>query len=132
MKMVIEALLDTHVVLWATLNPARLSDRAEKLIKDERSTLYVSAATAYEIANKVRKGNLPEAEELERRFMAVMDEARFTLVPLDVETALRGGRLVGEHRDPWDRLIAAQALALDVPVISNDVQLDAFGIRRIW
>jgi PIN domain nuclease of toxin-antitoxin system len=125
-------LLDTHAVLWATLNPAMLSRAAESIIEDEENIVYVSSVTGYEIANKVRKGNLSGAEDLERTFLARMDEAGFTLLPLDMETALRAGRLPGEHRDPWGRLIAAQALAMDIPVISSDTQLDSFGVRRIW
>ena len=126
------ALLDTHTVLWATLHPERLSRRAHDLIRDQENVLYVSAVTAYEIANKVRKGTLPEAEGLEQRFMEYMNEAGLILLPVETDLALRAGRLVGDHRDPWDRIIAAQALALDIPVISNDAQLDGFGVRRIW
>jgi PIN domain nuclease of toxin-antitoxin system len=61
-----------------------------------------------------------------------MEEAGYTQLAIDTESALRAGRLVAEHRDPFDRMIAAQALALDVQVLSPDVQLDQFGVRRIW
>jgi PIN domain nuclease of toxin-antitoxin system len=126
------ALLDTHVVLWATLAPDQLSRAAREIIADEQNVLYVSSVSAWEIANKVRIGKLPEAEGLEADFLEYMDEAGFTLLPVDVDVALRAGRLPGEHRDPWDRMISAQALALDIPVLSLDTKLDAFGVRRIW
>jgi PIN domain nuclease of toxin-antitoxin system len=80
----------------------------------------------------VRLGKLPGAEALEREFLDVMEDAGYTAVPIDLGSALRAGRLTGEHRDPFDRMIAAQALADDLPVISADPKLDSFGIRRIW
>ena len=61
-----------------------------------------------------------------------MAEAAYTLIPIEAEIALRAGRLVGKHRDPFDRMIVAQALAMDIPVISSDAKLDGFGVRRIW
>ena len=64
--------------------------------------------------------------------MEAIGEAGYTLLSIDAETALRAGRLIGNHRDPFDRIIAAHALALDIPVISKDPQLDQFHVRRIW
>lgn len=64
--------------------------------------------------------------------MAIVPAAGFVFLPIQVQDALRSARLTGEHRDPFDRMIAAQALAMDIPVISIDSKLDAFGIRRIW
>jgi PIN domain nuclease of toxin-antitoxin system len=61
-----------------------------------------------------------------------MENAGYTLLAIDTECALRAGRLIADHRDPFDRMIAAQALALDIPVLSPDPQLDQFVIRRIW
>ncbi|MEO8725438.1 MAG: type II toxin-antitoxin system VapC family toxin [Acidobacteriaceae bacterium] len=125
-------LLDTHTLLWATLAPASLSREAAAIIAEERNEVIVSAASAWEIATKVRLGKLPGAEALEREFLDVMEDAGYTLLAMDVESALRAGRLSREHRDPFDRMIAAQALAADMPVISKDANLDWFGVRRIW
>jgi PIN domain nuclease of toxin-antitoxin system len=61
-----------------------------------------------------------------------MDLAGYVLLPLDVSSALRAGRLTGTHRDPFDRMIAVQALVEDIPVLSKDPKLDSFGIHRIW
>ncbi len=77
-------------------------------------------------------GKLPGAEKLERDFLDVMEDAGYTLLAIDTALALRAGRLPAEHRDPFDRMIAAQALGHDIPVLSSDAQLDQFGIRRIW
>lgn len=125
-------LLDTHALLWAVLAPKSLSRRAAAAIADEGNEILVSAATAWEIATKVRLGKLPGAEVLEREFLAVMESAGYTVIAIDTGAALRAGRLAAEHRDPLDRVLAAQALAEDMPIISADSQLDAFGVRRIW
>jgi PIN domain nuclease of toxin-antitoxin system len=127
-----KVLLDTHVLLWATLSPGSLSRTAAEIIADEGNIVLVSAASAWEIATKVRIGKLPGAETLERDFLDVMEDAGYTLLAIDVASALRAGRLLGEHRDPFDRMIAAQALAEDIPVLSTDPRLDEFGIRRVW
>jgi PIN domain nuclease of toxin-antitoxin system len=128
----LKVLLDTHTLLWAKITPATLSREAARIISDERNEILVSAVSAWEIATKVRLGKLPEAEAFERGFLEAMEESGYTLVPIDVETALRAGRLGAPHRDPFDRMIASQALAYDIPVLSADAKLDVFDIRRIW
>lgn len=125
-------LLDTHALLWAVLSPSSLSKKARTQIADPINVILVSVASAWEIATKVRLGRLAGAEKLERDFLDVMDDAGYTLRDIYAGDALRAGRLPGEHRDPFDRMIAAQALAEDIPVISSDKQLDAFAIRRLW
>ena len=127
-----KVLLDTCALIWATLAPSSLSEQARETIADESNVVLVSAASAWEIATKVRAGKVPGAEKLERDYLDVMDEAGYTQLAIDAAAALRAGRLVAEHRDPFDRMIAAQALALDVAVISPDTQLDQFGVRRLW
>jgi PIN domain nuclease of toxin-antitoxin system len=125
-------LLDTCTLIWATLSPSTLSPQAQEMIADEGNVIVISAASAWELATKVRAGKLPGAEKLERDFMDVMAEAGYTHASIGAEVALRAGRLVAEHRDPFDRMIAALALAYDIPVLSPDALLDQFGIRRIW
>ena len=125
-------LLDTHTLLWATQTPGKLSLAARRAVTDSANTILVSAASAWEIATKVRLGKLPEAETLEREFLKMTQRTGFVLLSIEPETALRAGRLVGTHGDPFDRMIAAQALQLDIPVISADPKLDSFGVRRIW
>ena len=98
----------------------------------KKTYIYVSAASAWEIATKVRLGKLPEAEELEREFIEAMEDAGYMLLAVDVSTALRAGRLAGDHRDPFDRMLAAHALGMDIPILSMDEKLDVFGVRRIW
>ena len=128
----VKVLLDTCALIWATLSPNSLSPQAREAVANEANTILVSAASAWEIATKVRLGKLPGAEKLEQNYLAVMEEAGYELLAIDTASALRAGRLIAEHKDPFDRMIAAQALALDVVILSPDPQLDQFGVRRIW
>jgi PIN domain nuclease of toxin-antitoxin system len=125
-------LLDTHTLIWAITNPARLSRSATALLADPQNDFVVSAASAWEIATKVRLGKMSEAEPMEGRFMEAIGVAGYSLLSIDAETALRAGRLTGQHRDPFDRILAAHAIALDIPIISLDPKLDQFAVRRIW
>lgn len=125
-------LLDTSVVLWAMLEPRRLTVKASALIADATTTVVVSAASAWEIGTKFRIGKLPIAGPLEADFVSAVRRSGYTLVSINAETALRAARLEADHRDPFDRLLAAQALAVDIPIISPDSKLDLFGVRRIW
>ena len=125
-------MLDTHTLVWATTSPTLLSRRASAILADQSNGIFVSAASAWEIATKVRLGKLRGAEKLERDFLATMEGAGYTLLPIDAESALRAGRFTAVHGDPFDRMIAAQAIASDIPVLSTDTKLDAFGVRRLW
>ena len=127
-----KVLLDTCTLLWATLSPSSLSRDARVTIADEGNVILVSAASAWEIATKVRLGKLPGAEKLERDYQDVMEDAGYMLLDIDTASALRAGRLAAEHRDPFDRMIAAQALGQDIPVLSPDPLFEQFGVRRIW
>ena len=125
-------LLDTHTLIWAKISPASLSRQVAEIMADPLNEILVSAATAWEIATKVRLGKLPGADSLERDFLETMENSGYTLLPIEAESALRAGRLIADHGDPFDRIIAAQALAMDIPVLSTDTKLDAFGVRRLW
>lgn len=131
-RRIVTVLLDTCTVLWATLAPSSLSRAARKVIADEENVMLVSAASAWEIATKVRLGRLPGAEKLEENYLQVMEAAGYTPLPIDTESALRAGRLPSAHRDPFDRILAAQAISLDVPILSPDALLDGLGARRMW
>jgi PIN domain nuclease of toxin-antitoxin system len=128
----VKVLLDTCTLIWATLSPKCLTPKARKIIADKNNSVLVSAASAWEIATKVRLGKLPGVERLERDFVDVLTGAGYTALAIDTESALRAGRFASAHRDPFDRMIVAQALALDVPVLSPDSQIDEFGVRRMW
>ncbi len=109
---------------------AQLPRSASRLI--ERSVCFVSAISAWEIATKVRLGRLPQAAELVQDFVAELKRQRIEIVPVSAEDGIRAGLLPGPHRDPFDRMLIAQALSMDVPIVSNDRAFDAYGVRRIW
>ncbi len=125
-------LLDTHTLIWAKISPASLSRQVAEIMADPLNEIFVSAATAWEIATKVRLGKLPGADSLERDFLETMEDSGYTMLPIEAESALRAGRLIADHGDPFDRMIAAQALAADIPILSKDTKLDGFGVRRLW
>jgi PIN domain nuclease of toxin-antitoxin system len=128
----VRVLLDTHTLLWAKISPKSLSRQVAEILANPLNVIFVSAATAWEIATKVRLGKLPGAVSLERDFLEIIEDSGYTLLPIDAENGLRAGRLIGDHGDPFDRMIAAQALDMDIPVLSADTKLDEFGIRRLW
>jgi PIN domain nuclease of toxin-antitoxin system len=128
----VRVLLDTHALLWAKISPEKLGRRAAEIMAQPLNVVFVSAASAWEIATKVRLGKLPGLERLERDFLEIMEQSGYTLLPIDVANALRAARFTAPHRDPFDRMLAAQALASDMPILSKDTKLDAFGVRRLW
>lgn len=125
-------LLDTHTLLWAVFEPKRLPRPVQKAISSPDNDILVSAASAWEIATKTRLGRLPDTQFLADHFVESVTSSGYTLLAISVEHALRAGRMPGAHQDPFDRMLAAQAIHEDVPILSNDTQLDAFGVRREW
>lgn len=125
-------LLDTHALLWWTLNSRELSRRAYKAILGEESQVFVSAASAWEIATKARLGKLVGVEALLASFDAYLETQRFDPLPITVAHGRQAGTLPGAHRDPFDRMLAAQAHAEQLTLVSNDTVFDAFGVARLW
>ena len=126
------ALLDTHALLWWLADDPALSRPARKFIAETKNTPVVSAASAWEIAAKVRLGKLPTAADLAADFTAIMERAGFELLAISAEHAIRAGLLAGVHKDPFDRMLIAQAQAEAVAIISNEEVFDNYGVRRIW
>ena len=125
-------LIDTHYVLWAALNSKRMEPWARRLIADLDNEILVSAASVYEISLKVRYGKLPEALEFESDLIAnIENRLGYAILPLEPESMMRAARFEDTHADPFDRMIAAQAIQNDLPVLSTDTKLDVFGIRRL-
>jgi len=125
-------LLDTHALLWAAAYDELLSSRARHLIQPQRNEVFVSAASAWEIATKYRLGKLPRAQALVDDFVPAVRTAGYQPLPISLEHALRAGLLPAQHKDPFDRMLAAQAIHENLALISNDEQLDVFGVRREW
>lgn len=125
-------LLDTHAFLWWVADSRRLSATAHKLIADETNSLFVSAASAWEIATKHRIGKLPEAADLALNVAGIIRGQGFEELPITVADAERSGRLPGPHSDPFDRMLIAQAVSRELALVSNDRAFDDYGVTRLW
>lgn len=125
-------LLDTHALLWWLADDPALSRAARKAVADTRNVIVVSAASAWEIATKVRLGKLPTAPDLVSDFGPQMVREGFESLAVTAEHGIRGGMLPGPHRDPFDRMLIAQCQAENLPIVSNEVLFDGYGVRRIW
>ena len=125
-------LLDTHALLWWLNDDRLLPAKARKLIALGSNAVVVSAASAWEIATKVRLGKLDMAADLAADFSTVLSQEGFESLPISVDHALRAGLLPGPHKDPFDRMLIAQAQAEGVPIVSSDTVFDSYGVRRLW
>lgn len=125
-------LLDTHAFLWWLDGDRRLSRRARAAIGDSGNTVLVSAASAWEITTKARLGRLPGALDVAADVAGCIAGQAFTPLDITVVHAQRAGRLPGDHRDPFDRMLAAQAQLEDLPIVSNDAIFDSYGVNRYW
>lgn len=124
-------LVDTHVLLWWLGGPARVSDSARAVLEDPDYRVYVSAAVAWEMAIKVNLGKL-DALAVVSDFARVLYAKGFYRLAISTDHALRAGMLPLHHTDPFDRMLIAQAQALNCPIVSADARLDSYGVRRIW
>jgi PIN domain nuclease of toxin-antitoxin system len=125
-------LLDTHSLLWFICGSDRLTTRARQLIEDLGNERFVSAASLWEIAIKVNIGKLTLTEEFGTLIPRELHNNAMTVLPVKVEHLSKLLELPLHHRDPFDRLLAAQALAESLTVVSADDKLDAYGLRREW
>ena len=124
-------LLDTHTLIW-WLENRELPERARKAIVDPKNEIWVSMASAYEISFKVMAGKLPSCASLVPRFSTVLMEEGFRHLEATVRHGIEAGRLPLIHRDPWDRILAAQSITERMAIVSNDEKLSALGAKRVW
>ena len=125
-------LLDTHALLWWMNGNPRLSERARAAVGAPSAEVFVSAASAWELAVKLRLGKLPEASRLTHRLAESLAEQEFRVLPIGLEHGRLGGLLPGAHRDPFDRVLAAQALLDDLLLVTNDAAFSTFGVKTLW
>lgn len=125
-------LLDTHAVLWWLFDDPKLSRPARDAIGSSESQVLVSSASAWEIATKHRLGRLPEAGDVAKRLPFYLRKARFIVLDVTLDHALLAGSLPGPHRDPFDRMLMAQAQIEGVPVITVDGIFATYGVTVIW
>lgn len=126
-------LLDTHTLLWALTDPGSLGQGALDLIRSRGSRLVVSAASAWEIATKRRLGRLPQADVLLAGYARHLDRLGVASLAITDEHALLAGRLDWGHRDPFDRMLAAQAMTQALILVTRDPAFEGLpGLRTLW
>jgi PIN domain nuclease of toxin-antitoxin system len=126
------ALLDTHALLWWLDGDRQLSRRARAVIANPRTSVLVSAASAWEIATKARLGRLPGALDVAGDLPSILATQGFEGLDITVAHGQHAGNLPGPHRDPFDRMLIAQAQAENLTVVTNEVVFGAYGVRCIW
>ena len=125
-------LFDTHSLIWWLVGSDRLPPAARRAIVDEANHKLVSAASAWEITTKHRLGRLPAVDEFVGDIAGAIAAEGFEELPIGFGEAGRAGALPGPHRDPFDRMLIAQALARNLILISSESLFDQYGVRRLW
>ena len=125
-------LVDTHALLWWLFDDPKLSPTARAVLADPANSLYVSSASAWEIATKHRLGKLPSAGVLVHDIAGWVARAGFRELPVTISHAQRAGAARQPHRDPFDRMLAAQSVIEGLPLVSADVALKVFGVNLVW
>jgi PIN domain nuclease of toxin-antitoxin system len=127
-----DVLLDTHTMLWFLWDDSRLSGPAKSLVEDANNRKLVSIASCWEIAIKVGLGKLDLGESSRSFLPREIARNNFELLPISLDHATMVEGLAAHHRDPFDRLLIAQAMAEKLPVVSGDAVFDQYGVSRLW
>lgn len=125
-------LLDTHAFLWWLGGDNALSAAARAAIADEGNEVFVSAASAWEITTKYRLGKLPGVAAIVADLCRAITDQNFTSLPISVRHGQVAGALPGTHRDPFDRMLIAQAMLEGLVLVSKEHTFDAYGVGRLW
>ncbi len=125
-------LLDTNVLVWAALNPARLSTSARTILTKRDETKFVSPLSIYEIAQKSAIGKLELPVPVAAFVQTTVERLGAEYLSLTGPHLSGIDRLPGHHKDPFDRLLTLQALAEGIPILSPDRLFDLYGVQRIW
>ncbi len=128
----LQLLFDTHALIWWLTDSSRLPEAVRRAIFDPSNEKLISAATAWEITTKHRLGKLPGSDPIAADFTAVIARQGFEELSITVEDAARAGAMPGLHRDPFDRILIAQALARNLVLLSSESLFDRYGVRRLW
>jgi PIN domain nuclease of toxin-antitoxin system len=128
----VKLLLDSHALIWWLSGDHRLSRPARAALERDENDVHVSAATAWEICTKHRIGKLPHSAALAASFEAIVRERGFLLLDMNVRHAAHAASVLGDHKDPFDRMLIAQALLEELTLVSNEARFDAFGVHRLW
>jgi PIN domain nuclease of toxin-antitoxin system len=127
-----DVLLDTHALLWAIFEPKRLSRTARQTLESPQTNVFVSSATAWEVATKTRLGKLPIGQALVDAYPRYLARLTATELPVNSAHALHAGAYRNAHRDPFDRILAAQAEIEDLPFVTCDPAFATFRLNIVW
>jgi len=125
-------LLDTHALLWWLLDDPQLSVAARATISEARRRVCVSTASAWEIAIKFQLGKLPQARDIVDNLDSYLRKERFEVLGIGLQHALDAGKLPGPHRDPFDRMLMAQAKCESMLLVTNDSVFREYGVAVLW
>ncbi len=125
-------LLDTHTLIWWLADSPMLSTPAREAIADRANSVWVSAASAWEITTKHRIGKLPGVHSIINTLEAEIFRENFQLLDIRFAHGCLAGSLKHDHRDPFDRMLIAQALLENLALVSNESLFDAVGVSRVW
>jgi PIN domain nuclease of toxin-antitoxin system len=125
-------LLDTHTFLWAVRGSKKLSNRVVEIIEDTDNLIYVSAATAYEITNKYRIGKLNDFEDVATNYLRFVERLGVVALPISDQHAHYAGEFEWIHRDPFDRLLAAQAYLEELILLTDDPAFNSISWIKIY
>ncbi len=125
-------LLDSHAFVWFLTDDRKCSPQAREAIMASDAAVFVSAASAWEIATKVRAGKWPEATEIAHSLDRFLSERDFNGLAVTIEHGALAGFLPGAHRDPFDRMLAAQAIVEDMPLVTADPAFRGFAVNVLW
>jgi PIN domain nuclease of toxin-antitoxin system len=128
----VRLLLDTHSLAWWLADDRRLSRAARSEVRDPENEIWTSAVSAFEAATKYRLGKWNDAHALAVSFDSAVRDEGFQLLSITAQHASRGGLLPGDHRDPFDRLLAGQCLVERMIFVTNDRAFRAFGVETLW
>jgi PIN domain nuclease of toxin-antitoxin system len=125
-------ILDTHTLVWWLDRSPELSKAGYEAISNFENSIFVSAISAFEITNKFRLGKWAGVRNLALFFESIVRDEGFTILAVTGEDAILAGTIVNDHRDPFDRIIVAQAVSIDATVITKDHQIGKLGAPTVW
>ena len=125
-------LLDTHTLLWWLAGDQALSDAAREAIADPDNEVFVSTASAWEIATKYQLGRLSGAALITADIAGAVASQGFTELPISIRDGQAAGGLPAVHKDPFDRMLIAQAVTAGMVIVSNEAMFNAYAVPRLW
>jgi PIN domain nuclease of toxin-antitoxin system len=125
-------LLDTHVFLWQILGDRRLGEKQRLIIANPANTIHLSAVSIFEMSIKAGIGKLGLPQRYKNDLTLIFQDFNFQSLSITIHHANSAGRLIGAHRDPFDRLLAAQSIVENIPIMTVDSKLRELGAEVVW